>query len=94
MQNYWNLDLFWKRRQFTGPLIIETFEKQAHAESRYPGARFLPLHFACTFSPDPTDCPWVSKDQGTVVWNSIAAENILERIARAVRTDDNFFEQI
>ena len=35
-------------------------------ESRYPGA-FPPVlkNFCRTFSPGPTDCPWVSEDDAT-----------------------------
>ena len=42
------------------------------AESRYPGAP-PPLlkNFRCAFSPDPTDCPWVSEDELTEILSTI-----------------------
>ena len=39
-----------------------SFKKQL-GESRYPGALSPVLeNFRPAFSPDPTDCPWVSED--------------------------------
>ena len=54
-------------------------------ESRYPGA-LPPLleNFRPAFSPDPTDCPWVSEDGSVHEFYRLKALNTLEQVITSV----------